>query len=444
MVSYYYPPVGGTASRRITKLAKYLPEFGWSPTVLTVTRDSSYWLRGDASEGELPGVKVIRAPFPDLVNWGLYILAKCFILRSHRPRVEYFSVDMETDANGLQDRIVRWLKRWANRWASFPDRYFLWFPFALARGLLELRSVPYEAILSSYPPWTNHLVAGILHRLTGLPWVADFRDPWTQCPLWERSKLQLWIEKKIEKRLVAGASAIVTVTEPILDMLKEFHGEKPGGFVCITNGYDPGDFIGLTGGELERFTMTYTGSLSGRDPTALAEVVEELIAEGIIGPDDIRIRFYGLVNTALEKLCQSLEHPEIIEIKGMVSNRESLARQKESTALLVFVGDHPYSAKVLTGKVFEYMGSKRPVLAWAPCGGTLVDLLDRTGAGFAATDRGELKDTLRQWIDEFQRTGRLSYGGVDVEIERHSWKQLGRRYANILNGMADPGATKDG
>ena len=447
MVSYNYPPVGAYGAVRTTKLARYLPSSGWLPTVLTVKRDRTKWGRGDPSEGILPDVDVIRATFPDVLTRVKVLLVKLGVVKPGGPgaesRLAWAGRGGASRSGGGQASYLQGLLRWAKRWIAFPDRYVLWFPFAVARGLRELRSRPYDAIYSTYPPITDHIVAAALHRLTGLPWLADFRDPWSQNSFLTFTGAQALVVPWLEKKLISGAGAIVTVSEPIAAGLRDLHGDRPAGVHSITNGYDPDDFAVPAeppeiGGPL---TLTYTGMFYGskRDPYPVLEAVQELIDEGGITADEILIRLYGPDDPAISRHRGALRHPGILEICGVVPHPEAIRRQMESTALLNLMWDDPYSALMYGGKVFEYLGSRRPILAWNPAGGILADLLQKTGAGVSVATGAELKRLLLSWMEEFRRTGTLSYRASDEEVRRFAWDRLAGDMAGVLDRLVEQG-----
>lgn len=448
MVSYNYPPVGAYGAVRTTKLAKYLPSYGWLPTVLTVSHDRTKWGGSEASEGILPAVKVLRAPFPDPLTAAKDLLLRLGTLQPSGPGAETrLNIGGSGETRGLQRSTLsastQALASWIKRWASFPDRYGLWFPFAVVRGLVELRAYRYEAIYSTSPPVMDHMVAATLQRITGLPWLADFRDPWSQNPYLNFTPTQARLLPWLEKKVISNAGAIVTVSRPLARRLEELHGTRPSGVHSITNGYDPDDFPAAaeatpSGGP---FTITYTGMFYGtkRDPTAVLEVIEELVEECFIGPDELRLRLYGPEDPAVLKLKESLDHPEILQIEGVVPHAEALRRQRGSTVLLTLLWDNPYSAVGYGGKVFEYLGSARPILAWNPAGGVLAEMLDRTAAGVSVADRAELKEVLVGWIDEFRRTGSLTYRVATDEVRRFAWDRLAGDMSAVLEGLTRRG-----
>lgn len=435
LVSYNYPPVATIGAVRTTKLARYLPGLGWPCTVLTVAEDRTKWGKGNPDEGRLPGVRVIRARFPDALTAARDLLVGMKLLKPARLPDEPGAAG-EIEARCAAGRLARRLFGWARRWVSFPDRYLMWLPSAVLAGRRELARGEYGVIFSTSPPVTDHMVAAVLKALAGLPWVADLRDPW-QHPYLEPTRLQAFLNGRLEKLVLKRADAIVTVSEPLAERTAEFHGRARDTVLCITNGFDPAEHEGEAASPPTRFTITYTGALFNlrQDPEEVLRAIDEMVESGRAKPGEIVVRFYGPREPGLERLAGTLRHPEIVEVMGVVPRREALQRQRESTALLVLLWDTPYTAGIYGGKVLEYLGARRPVLAWNPAGGIIAGLLERTNAGVAVRDRAGLLDVLTRWLDEFHQTGALAFEGNDSEIDRYRWESIAGAFSHLFDSL---------
>jgi glycosyltransferase involved in cell wall biosynthesis len=437
IISYNYPPVGNVGWIRPTKLAAYLPAHGWSPTVLTVTKDSTKWGKFDPAEGPVADVDVVRAPFPDFLTHARRALVKAGLVGGEHTG-DAAGFESETVKAAAAGKTAGAVVDFARRWLAFPDRYAMWIPFALLYGFRELLRGDYSLIWSTSPPVSGHVVASVLQRLSGLPWVADFRDPWSH-KYFELTAGRLRADRLIEKVTLSNAAAITTVSEPMASQLEAAAGRRPYGVVAIPNGFDPADY----GGDVEvvgdRFVFTHTGSLFGlkRDPSALFRAVGELIEEGKIESRDILLRFFGPPESGLRDLSERFNCADAVVQEGVVSRTEAIRRQRESTALLVLLWDHPGAARGYVGKVLEYLGAERPILAWAPAGGITGDLLRRTGAGLAASSYDELKSSLASWFEEFRSTGSLAYHGRSEEVKRYSWRALSGSFAQLFDDVVE-------
>ncbi len=427
VISYNYPPVGTIGSLRVTKIISRLPALGWYPTVLTVGRDISKPSAWDESEGVFPGVKVTRAPFLDPLTFIQRAFWKAGLLASGVGKAK------RTERGAKLFSLVRRFIRWLARWGTFPDRYVLWIPFALVKAIYEIRSGDYSLIFSTSPPLTNHFIAYLLTRLTSIPWVADLRDPWAHGYL-DLSMREIALHRRLERAILSRATAISAVYELLARDIEKNCGLQAGSVFCISNGFDPHEYPEDVAPLEGRFVLTFTGSVFGlkQDPGPVFEVIEELIKENFISPDEIVVRFYGPPDEELERLRRSLLYPQIMEIHGVVKRKEALIKQCESAALLVLLWDNPYTAKYFGGKIFEYLGAKRPILAWCPAGGEILSLLERTGAGVGVTSRKELKRVLIEWISQYRENKEIEYRVNLEEVSAFHWDRIAVQMAEVF------------
>lgn len=440
MVSYEYPPYGAMGGIRTSKFAKFLPSYGWHPTILTVSKDKTRWGYRDASEGILPDVKVIRAPLPDIRG---FIRGRLFGVglspSAANPRNTMRQSITGYNAFDSRGHLLA-LFMWLRRMAAIPDTCNLWFPPSFLRGMFEMSTKPYKAIYSTSPPQTDHLVAASLSAIMGIPWIADYRDPWSQNVAHHENKSSnmMRFERGVERRVLSRVSTIITVSEMLAEDLRKLHGEKPYGIHFISSGFDIDDYPKDIPLISNRFVITYTGMLYGlrRDPTMLFQAIEELIDERYINPEDIRVRFYGPDKSDLERIKKSLSYPQIVEIHGVIPRSESIIKQSESTAILIIQWDNPYTSKFYGGKIFEHLGVRRPIIAITNCGSALSRLISQTNIGYASSDKAQLKMTLLKLLDEYKQIGTLKYSGIEKEVDKYRWNILANELAGILDRIS--------
>ena len=220
---------------------------------------------------------------------------------------------------------------------TFPDSTKGWIPFAM-QGLEEIRkSTSVDAIVTTSPPVSAHLVGRKAKEMFGCPWIADLRDLWSQ-NLAQGNDLFRMLERPVERRTLRDADALVSVSEPWADRLRECYPDKS--VFSITNGFDADDFRPRVEPLASKFTITYTGRLyeGKRDPTPLFEAIQELIRDGVMDREDIRVRFYGSIEPWLPALVNTFGLEDVIEVAGTVSREEALRLQRESQACSCFVG----------------------------------------------------------------------------------------------------------
>jgi glycosyltransferase involved in cell wall biosynthesis len=394
IVSYNFPPTNNSGSVRVGKLAKYLPEFGWEPIVLTVDKDRSV---PQTLPVEVDEASIIRAPSFESCSVIWRISAELPITRTLVPHP------------------------------------MGWYHHALKAGGQILQKHNFDAIFSSYSPSASHFVASRLQRRTGLPWIAEFRDPWSFTPYSRKIWFSQSVEKRMERRVMSNSCLLIALSEPDAQQLQKIHHKK---VAVIPNGFDEEDYleeVPLT----SKFTITYTGTAGpgSRDPSLLFEVVRELQQEGRVFPNNFEVRFFGVnVGNFIPSLIDKYHLEGLVNFYGFVPFRESVKKQKESMVLLLLERNDPSASATYTGKVFEYLGARRPILATGCKGGNIDKLLQQSGMGVLVNEVAIIKDVLCRWLEEWHQLGKIiSYWEPDVNaIKRYTRREGARKLAQLL------------
>jgi glycosyltransferase involved in cell wall biosynthesis len=277
----------------------------------------------------------------------------------------------------------------------------------------------------------------VAHR-SGLPWIADLRDLWSDdrnslAPGWRRR-----LDRRLELRTFRGASALVTVSEPLARALRGLHPALP--VRTILNGFDPEE-VGLADRLTSDFTLTHTGTFyqGRRDPTLLFEALARMLADGRLPRARVRVRLYARHESWVAALVRRHGLDDLVELREWTARREALRAQQESQVLLLLHWGGPREEGVFTGKVFEYLAARRPVLMIGGGTGVLSDLLDRTGAGVHVTDRAGLERQLEAWWREFAATGSVAWRGREELVEPFSHRRMAREFAALLDEVCERG-----
>ncbi len=466
LVSFFFPPTNAVGSIRHDRFARHLPEHGWDPQVLTVDRFLSRPATLASSFGE---ERITRAWFPDPT--GLLIRT----LRRVTARVERATPlgggmnaasagAAGMGAYGLPARLAGLPARLAGLPARLaplvlpgvvrmPDRALPWVLPAVAAGLRVLGSQPFDAILSTSPPSSANLVASLLCRLSGLPWVADFRDLWTQNHFFSRPWPWHQVEELLERWVMAPASHLITVSEPLAARLRGLHGLPTS---VITNGFeDPppaaSPFLqkdGPAGGERPGngsrppgpLTLTYTGSIypARQDPTPLFEALAALRERRGVTPRDLEVRFVGSDRGHLAPLIARHGLQELVRVERSVSQPEAVALQRSSDVLLFFTWNDPDNRGIYSLKVFEYLGACRPVLCVGPPGTVADELLADCHLGHALSDPGPIAAQIESWLENIRRGEEIPAAPDEAEIRRYHVRELTAQLAEVLHGATQP------
>jgi glycosyltransferase involved in cell wall biosynthesis len=419
LIAYAYPPCTEIGALRPAGLAKYLPRFGWEPTVLTV---------------KLPGLRPSWAPVVETGDEDVLQAWKVrFGLEGRRSLHEQLGlpVTKKRDSQLMHTKLL-----FAMRYLlTFPDSTKGWIPFAIKELERIKKSTTVDAIVTTSPPISAHLIGRKAKQMFEVPWIADLRDLWSQ-NLAQGNDLVRLLERPVERRTLRDADALVSVSEPWAARLRDCYPDKS--VFSITNGFDADDFRPRPEALTPTFTITYTGRLyeGKRDPTPLFEAIQELIQEGVLSREAIRVRFYGSIEPWLPTLVQTFGLEDVVEVAGTVSREEALRRQRESQILLTLCWSDLRETGQHTGKVFEYLGAKRPILAIGGSRGVVTELLERTRTGVHAQSKEELKSNLRGWYAQHRQTGRVLCRGEERELYLYTHEQMASRFAEVLDGVS--------
>jgi len=414
IITKFFPPFPNMASSRLGGLAKYLPKFGWEPIILM----PDLKLKTD------PRYRVITTEYPgDTAGSAIKSLG---LNPSKRPVEQIPLPSYICESNNYF--IVRFIDIIGGI-LIYPDAEKKWFPFALKEAERLLRTEPIDAIISSSAPVTAHMVASALNKQFQIPWVADLRDLWSQTHLHSYGLIRKWRERRLEVQTLKNAAALTTVSQPLADELANLHLNKR--INTILNGFDPDD---VTPAKLTtQFTITYTGLIYPRkqNPVALLRALRELIDSRQIDPRQVCVRFIGRPQYWLRQEIKKKNLQNIVQEIERIPREESLARQRESQVLLFLNWNDPRQTGVYTGKIFEYLSARRPILAFGPRDVTS-KLIEDTRTGFQTTNLSELKDCLLKLYTEFLSAGFVSYQGRDETISQYTQIEMARKFAELL------------
>lgn len=315
-------------------------------------------------------------------------------------------------------------------WYPDGDKHWLYNAIATCTGLLE--NIQFHAVLSSSSPVTSHLIARSIHLASGLPWIADLRDLWTQNHVYRFSRIRRSIERRLEIATLIDSSTMVTVSRPLVENLRGLHhGSR---VVEIQNGFDPRWYHDNQVTLSDKFTITYTGRIypGKQNPSLILVALRDLIYSGVLPRDLVRLRFFGPSELSIDWESQSLGIADIVEQFGMISRETVTQRQRESQLLLLFNWeDSSQRGGILMQKTFDYIGAKRPILATGGHRGDLREsFLTDGNCGAYCPTLSDVKKSLQYWFGIYRDNGSIPYRGSDSFVSRYSYRrraaELGR------------------
>ena len=384
VIAYHFPPVAGVGVERVLKHVTYLPDEGWHPVVIAPA-NPAYRLVDPASVMRIPpGTEVHRAVSLEPGHLRL-MMRRLRLLISGRSPASVPSAEPATEptVSAATVRPHRGALHGALNaaWARivplvfFPDEQLLWAVSAAGTALAIQPAVKADALYSSSPPISAHLSAALVKRVTGLPWIADLRDPWIgnafSRPLAGPHRA---LQRDLERMIVRGADRTVLATDALRDAYVRRYPQQAHRIVTITNGYDLAELqrFATSGGAPHRpFRLVYTGSVYGEDELRVfLDGLTRLVRDRPSIRDELRVEFVGWFNERNEQLATE-RFPALTPLVAhtpQVPRTEALARLSSADGGLILLADGDGQASILTAKLFDYLGLDLPVLAVAPPG----------------------------------------------------------------------------
>ena len=414
IITYYWPPAGGSGVQRWLHFVKYLHEFGIEPIVFTVS-NPNYPMEDLSLHTHIPrGTEIIRQKI-----W--------------EPNAFFGKKKKQTGAGFLQQnpsflqRIALYIR------ANFfiPDARKFWIKPSVRTITKYLKSNPVDWIITTGPPHSTHLIGKAIKEKTNTKWLADFRDPWTeidyfhQLPLTKKS-LQKHHELELSVLLKADIVSVVSNT------MQEKYTSLGANCHVITNGYD-GEALETKPKLDAKFTLTHIGMLNAdRNPIIFWQVLAEIIEENEAFKAQLQINLIGKIADEVTMSLRKHQLEQYVNSTTYIPHDAIQPHQAKSQVLLLFVNNVPSAKGIVTGKIFEYLRAKRPILALAPIDGDLANIITATNTGktIGFTDTGTLKKEILAYFDAFQK-GDLHIDSK--EIEKYHRKSLTEKLLKLLS-----------
>jgi len=444
VVAFIYPPLSGSGVQRTVKLVKYLRSFDWEPIVITAAGEAAFL--GDEYFDELPDdIEVYRIPREkEITKSDLeYMKSKISHMLSEpmRRRLQIYydklNIDMQYTLMAFPEEVVLW----ANRIADDLCKY------------IDINKI--DAVYSTSGPFSDHIAGYFIKEQYGIPWVADFRDEWSNNPiLWpDKENIHYKMCIDCEQTILDKADHVICVTETSRDNFINL-GIHPEKISCITNGYDEEDFEWLKHSDFgrktdnEKFTIIHNGLLySDRSVPTILEAIRNLINRNEIDANKVMFHIGNIFNETdreeSNKLIDKYAMEDIAFHTAYMEHFDSLVHAASADLLMIILGTSKEYASVYTGKIFEYLRLGTQILSLAPCGGILAKLLKKTGHGVTveysdvAGIEKEILHFYRIWTKNKKNgiTGPL-LPNTTVDITMYERKNLTRRFAEIVNEVS--------
>ena len=429
IISYYWPPTGGSGVQRWVKFAKYLPSEGWQPVIYTPENPEQ--LAVDASlEAEVPAeAEVIRRRI--LEPYGIY---KKLLRRSGHSKEAVEVNPVNAQNKSFVQKVAMWVRGNFFR----PDPRCLWITPSVKFLKKYLEENPVDLIVSTGPPQSMHLIGRRLSLETGIPWIADFRDPWTKIFYFKHLSMTRATKRwhhKMEKKVLDDATAVVAVS-PLVQ--QEFQSMTQTPVELITNGYDECDFPEgkckeATGGPDREFTITHTGLFAADgNPTVLWETLAEKCSKDPEFKKALRIKLIGKTDDQIIASLKDAGLSESVINMGYQPHAKAIEEQHKASLLILPLRKEPEYRAVLPGKLFEYLASWRPVLGIGQTDGAMSMILNSTKTGIVLG--WDDKTSIGRYLDFcWQKHLKGTLTVDDADISQFTRRNLTRRMAELFD-----------
>ena len=419
IITYYWPPTGGSGVQRWVKFSKYLPEFGWQPVIYTpenperLAEDGS--LLGDVPEC----AEIIRTRISEPYEVYRRLVGK---KKEVNP--------INSQKKNFKQRLSVWIR------GNFfiPDPRVGWVGPSVRYLTKYLKEHPVDVVVTTGPPQSMHLIGRGLKRALGVRWIADFRDPWTEMFYFKHLGLTRCSERRhrrLEQSVLDEADAVISVSPPVQ---KDFQSKTATPVYLVTNGFDEADFPAeaATAAAPESFRIVHTGLFaSDGNPLGLWDVLAAKCGSDEAFSKALRIRLAGKVDTGIVEALRSRGLGDKLDLLGYLPHDDTVREQRAADVLILPLRQEPEYAKVLPGKIFEYLAARRPVLGIGQEeGAAAVVLRDASAGEMFGWDNA---DGVRGFIDREWR--RHLEGGVPpagADIDKYARRSLTRALTDIL------------
>lgn len=419
IITYYWPPSGGSGVQRWLKFAKYLPEAGWEPVIFT-PENPDFDLKDESLEAEIsPQLEVMKFPI-----WEPYQLLDKF----RRKKETHPGRLLEQKEKGWLEKAAVWLR--AN--LMVPDPRVFWVKPAV-KFLTELvKSGQYDAIITTGPPHSMHLIGRDLKRKTGVFWLADFRDPWSQWEFLDKLPMQKYVKKKhaeLEQSILKEANVVTTISPTFQKDLEKLAQRKVS---LLTNGFDPADIpadFKAAVKKSRRLNLVYSGIIDSiRNPMPLLLAMKE---EFKPQEEEVSFTFVGRVSDQVQAQIEDDSWlKEHVKMAGYVSHEEVFEFYEKADALVLILTNTKNAQGNIPGKLFEYLATKIPILALGDPKGDTSKILVNVGSepAISHSDHVEIQVRLRKLFEMEDFSMQVS------SIDHYSRKNLSLQLAHLLDG----------
>jgi hypothetical protein len=404
------------AGNCIHALAKDFADAGWEPIILTTPLPE---------HAGLP-YRVIEVAYSSRLD----MLVRRLGFSEKKSIKKQFAAKIGVKSkNRLLDRVFLLLNE------IYPDKYRAWKKPAMKKAEELIRNEDIMAVITDNPPIMANVIAHGLKNKYRLPWIVYFSHLFSQNNGYPYGKVRRFLDTRKELGIFSDADVMVTHSETQVDKLRKLYPNKK--IFSIIEGYDTAIVNHPPAGLTKKFTITYTGSFTPkfREPTTLFIALQRLLSSGMIDRERLEVRFYGNDEPGIEEEIQKYGLSGIVKQYGRIPMHVAHEKQRESQVLYNPKWNDPGEPGIYSGKIFEYLAARRPILAVGDYRDVVDGLLTDTGAGVSALSVEETTALLSDMYREYLETGEVRYRADPAKLDRYSNVEMVKKFAGMLNGM---------
>lgn len=419
IATYYWPPSGGPGVQRYLKFAKYLPGFNIEPVILTV-KNPTYPIQDPSLEKEIPkGLKVYKSKTIEPFSFYAGLSGK---------KAESVKPTIELEGETIKSSFGSWIR--AN--IFIPDARAGWLITAKRHAENLINKHKIDTVITTGPPHSVHFIGKHLQQKLGSRWLADFRDPWSQVyynQLLPRTAMAEQMDEKMEKSILKQADEVIVVST---SQAEDFRKIVERGYRVITNGFDPEDFEGIKTEDrnTSEFLIRHIGNIGeSAVPVPFLHAIKE-----VKELEPLKVEFIGDVHPRLPRLVEQMGLQQVVSFESYLPHLQALERMCNADTLLLSLPDVESISHHIPGKMFEYLGSGRPILMLGPVDGDSAKILKEEQAGIACEfdDRDAIKRALRNLMNQNTSANRP----VDMKNNPYSRIRLTEKLTRLI--LAEP------
>lgn len=426
IITYYWPPSGGGGVQRWLKFVKYLPQFGWEPIVYAPENPEYPSLDQSLMKDVSPDLKIIKHPI-----FEPYDFYKRFVGLKKDDRINTGFLS-ENKKPKKAEGIAVWIR--GNLF--IPDARKFWIKPSIKYLSKYLKNNPVNLVVSTGPPHSMHLIGLGLKKKLGVKWIADFRDPWTNIDFFKELKLSSRADKKhhrLEQEVLDNADGIVAIGKGVIKNLLEIPEKTP--LTIIPNGFDENDFDEIAPLKKDGFTIAHFGSINKtRNPEGLWDALVKLKKDDPDLANNIKVKLFGKVDYYVFENIKKLGISDLIERIDYLPHDQMIQELVNTDLLLLMINRVENADRISTGKIFEYIGSGRPILGLGPVDGDAAEILEKANAG-NMYDWDDISGIEKSIISHFENQNAFEFKALNQKRLNYSRKELTGDLAVFLNSI---------